>query len=123
MAGGSAIISDGVLNGLRSFTGSVVRQFGIDRYATAVAISAANHPANTAEVVYIATGRSFPDALAAAPIAGRRRGPVLLVAPTSLPASVASELRRLSPNQIVIVGGPGVVSDGVVQAILAAVRR
>ena len=123
VAGGSAIISDGVLNGLRSFTGSVVRQFGIDRYATAVAISAANHPANTAEVVYIATGRSFPDALAAAPIAGRRRGPVLLVAPTSLPASVASELRRLSPNQIVIVGGPGVVSDGVVQAILAAVRR
>jgi putative cell wall-binding protein len=123
VVGGSAIVSDAVLIGLTSFAGSVVRHSGMDRYATAVAISAANHPASTVEVVYIATGTTFPDALAAAPVAGRRRGPVLLVAPNSLPASVAGELQRLSPNQIVIVGGPGVVSDGVVQAILAAAQR
>jgi putative cell wall-binding protein len=100
-----------------------VRQSGIDRYATAVAISVANHRAGTAEVVYIATGNSFPDALAAAPIAGRQRGPVLLVSSTSLPSSVANELKRLSPNRVVIVGGTSAVSDKVVQVILAAIRR
>lgn len=122
VAGGSAVISDAVLNSLTSFSGSVVRQSGPDRYATAVAISVANHGAGKAEVVYIATGTAFPDALAAAPIAGRQGGPVLLVAPTSLPTSVANELRRLSPNRVVIVGGAASVSDGVVQAILEAVR-
>ena len=122
VAGGSAVISNTVLDGLKAFSGSVVRQFGADRYATGVAISVANHTAASAEVVYIATGTTFPDALAAAPIAGRQRGPVLLVAPTSLPSSVANELRRLSPNRIVIVGGPASVSDIVVQAIMASIR-
>jgi len=121
VAGGSAIVSDAVLDGLRAFAGSVVRQSGVDRYATAVAISAANHAAGSADVVYIATGTTFPDALAAAPIAGLERGPVLLVAPTSVPGSVANELRRLSPNRVVIVGGPGSVSDAVVNAIMASV--
>jgi putative cell wall-binding protein len=122
VAGGSAVISNTVLDALKAFSGSVVRQSAADRYATAVAISVANHRAATAEVVYIATGTTFPDALAAAPIAGRQRGPVLLVAPTSLPSSVANELRRLSPNRIVIVGGPASVSDIVVQAIMASIR-
>lgn len=122
VAGGSAIISDAVLNALTSFTGSVVRQSGLDRYATAVAISAATHGPGTADVVYIATGTTFPDALAAAPLAGSQRGPVLLVTPTSVPTSVANELRRLSPNRIVIVGGPASVSDMVVQEIMAYAR-
>ncbi|HSI99953.1 MAG TPA: cell wall-binding repeat-containing protein [Patescibacteria group bacterium] len=123
VAGGSATISNAVLNGLKAYAGTVVRQSGTDRYATAVAISVANHRAGTGEVVYITTGTTFPDALAAAPIAGRQRGPVLLVPPTSLPSSVASELRRLSPNRVVIVGGTNSVSDRVAQAILAAIRR
>lgn len=123
VAGGSSVISNGVLSGLRAYSGSVVRQSGADRYATSVAVSVANHRAGTAEVVYIATGTTFPDALAAAPIAGRQRAPVLLVAPTSLPSSVANELRRLSPNRVVVVGGTRSVSDRVVQAILEAIPR
>jgi len=123
VAGGSSVISNAVLAGLRNYSGSVVRQSGTDRYATSVAVSVANHRAGTAEVVYIATGASFPDALAAAPIAARQRAPVLLVAPTSLPSSVADELKRLSPNRVVIVGGTRSVSDRVVQAILAAIRK
>jgi putative cell wall-binding protein len=123
VAGGSGVISDAVLDGLKSFAGSVVRQSGMDRYATAVAISVANHGAGAADVVYIATGTNFPDALAAAPIAGSQRGPVLLVAPTSVPNSVINELRRLSPNRVVIVGGPASVSDMVVQAVMAAIGR
>jgi putative cell wall-binding protein len=71
--------------------------------------------------VYIATARTFPDALAAAPVAGRDRGPVLLVSSTSLPDSVAAELRRLSPNRVVIVGGASTISDAVVRAIRTAV--
>jgi putative cell wall-binding protein len=121
IAGGPAVIGSRVASALRSYAGSVVRQSGDDRYATAVAISQANHRAGSATVVYIATGASFPDALAAAPIAGRQRGPVLLSSATSLPSSVAAELRRLNPNRVVIVGGTASISERVVRSIKAVV--
>jgi putative cell wall-binding protein len=121
VAGGASVVSNAVLAALRAYATTVSRQSGGDRYATAVAISVANHKAGAAGVVYIATARTFPDALAAAPVAGRDRGPVLLVSPTSLPASVAAELKRLSPNRVVIVGGASTVSDSVVRAIRTAI--
>jgi putative cell wall-binding protein len=61
----------------------------------------------------VATGASFPDGLSAGPIAGLRGGPLLLVPASWLPSVVATELKRLDPTTIVIVGGPSAVSDGV----------
>jgi putative cell wall-binding protein len=69
--------------------------------------------------VYVATGKTFPDGLTAGPIAGMRNRPLLLVPGTSLPAAVATELRRLDPTNIVIVGGPNAVSDSVRNQIRA----
>jgi putative cell wall-binding protein len=123
VAGGASVVSNAVLSRLKAYAGTVTRQAGTDRYTTAVAISLANHSRSVVPVVYLATARGFPDALAAAPVAGRDRGPVLLVGPTSLPASVAAELRRLSPNRIVVVGGRATISDAVIRDALAAVGR
>jgi putative cell wall-binding protein len=92
------------------------RLAGSDRYTTAAAISAATY-APGVPVAYVATGLGFPDALAGAAAAGRTGGPVLLVAPTSIPASTASELGRLKPARIVILGGTGAVSDAVAAAL------
>lgn len=89
-----------------------VRRAGADRFATAVAISKDAFP-NRAPVVYVANGLTFPDALAAGPVAAERGGPLLLVGPTEIPASVRAELTRLGPERIVIVGGTGVVSGTV----------
>jgi putative cell wall-binding protein len=69
--------------------------------------------------VYVATGLNFPDALAAAAAAGRLGGPVLLVGPTSIPADTQAELGRLKPGRIVVAGGSGVVSDGVLNQLAA----
>ena len=65
------------------------------------------------QVVYIATGENFPDALGAAATAALDLGPVLLVQQNSVPAPTLAELNRLQPPKIVIVGGPAVISDGV----------
>lgn len=92
------------------------RLAGSDRYGTAVAISRAGFPA-TAPVVYVATGEAYPDALAAAPAAAHQGGPLLLTKSASLPTSVADEIKRLKPKKIVVVGGAGVVSDGVLKAL------
>src|SRR5690606_13846055 len=57
-------------------TPSVTRFSGTDRYATAVDISKKSFGAGV-PVVYVATGASFPDALAAAPAAAAQNGPLL----------------------------------------------
>lgn len=114
--GGPAAISEAVLQQLRSYDdpidGRTVRLAGADRYATAAAISRAAFEPRV-ETAFIATGANFPDALAGAPAAGALPGPLLLVTATSIPSSTATELGRLEPQRIVILGGTAVVSSNV----------
>ncbi|MBF5081490.1 cell wall-binding repeat-containing protein [Quadrisphaera sp. INWT6] len=95
------------------------RVSGDDRYATSAAVSASAFPGG-AEHVYLAVGATFPDALGAAAAAGAGSAPVLLVRPDGLPAPVAAELRRLAPAGVTVVGGPGAVSDAVIDQARAA---
>jgi len=97
----------------------VSRLAGADRYATAAAISAATF-APGVDVVYLAIGTNFPDALAGAAAAGHKGGPLLLVAGDSLPPATRAELARLKPARIVILGSTSVVSSAVLQASEAA---
>ncbi|MEO8463224.1 MAG: cell wall-binding repeat-containing protein [Chloroflexota bacterium] len=87
--------------------------------ATAAAISAQTFAPDTA-VAYIAYAYNFPDALAGAAAAGTVQGPVLLANSTGAldPATVA-ELTRLQPHKIIVLGGTGVISDSVRQALAA----
>lgn len=93
------------------------RLAGPDRYATAAAISG-QFPAGV-PVVYLATGRGFPDALSAASAAVADGGPLLITEPNRIPTVIADELVRLDPARVVLVGGPSVVSTAVEQAVSA----
>ena len=92
------------------------RVAGSDRYATSAAISASAVAADR-EVVYIASGASFPDALAAAPVAGTRRTSVLLTARDELSGSVRTELERLNPDAIYVLGGTASISTAVAEEL------
>ncbi len=97
---------------------SVVRYAGGDRYATAAAVAAGDFPEGGAvNTVFVTAGTSFPDALAGAAVAGRSGAPLLLVAPAGIPAPTASELSRLDPDTIVVLGGETVVSPAVEGAL------
>ncbi len=114
--GGTGVVSTAVATALQAYTtGSVSRLAGADRYATATVISSSTW--GSADAVYLATGLDFPDALAGAPTAAINDAPLLLVNKTSLPSSVADELVRLDPGQVVILGGTGVISNEVVTQI------
>ncbi len=91
---------------------AVNRLSGNDRYQTAVTISKAGFTPGVS-VVYIATGSDYPDALSAAPAAGNAGGPLLLVERNSIPGDVLTELKRLKPEQILVAGGTGVVTNAV----------
>jgi putative cell wall-binding protein/uncharacterized protein YkwD len=91
---------------------TVSRIGGESRYDVAVGISAEYFPGG-ADVVYVATGTNFPDALSAAPAASLQGAPLLLVDTNVIPQSVRDELQRLGPDKIIIAGGPASVSDAV----------
>jgi len=118
--GGTGAVSDAVIAALRQYaTSGVVRRFaGADRFGTAAQLSSEVF-APGAPVAYVATGRDFPDALAGGVAAARYGGPVLLVTANAIPAATAAELSRLRPSSIVLLGGTGVVSDAVKDALHA----
>ena len=117
--GGTGAVSSSVQRTLDGYTaGSVTRISGADRYATAAAISTAVAPSG-APVVYVATGTNYPDALAAGAAAARAKAPILLVAANSLPDATRAALDRLNPGKIIVMGGPGAISESV-KAQLAA---
>lgn len=89
---------------------AVERWAGSDRYATATAISLHTYP-NGATTAYLASGASYPDALAGAPVAAKAGAPLLLTTRDCVPASTLAELNRLGATKIVVLGGTGAVSD------------
>jgi len=119
LVGGTMVVSESVESALRSRYGDVVRVSGPNRYATAVAVSKYQYPTEAGAVI-IATGDGFIDALASAPLAAYKQAPLLLVPKQSVPSDVMSEIRRLKPQEIFIIGGTAVVSDEVEQQIASS---
>lgn len=81
----------------------VTRLAGSTRYDTAVAVAAT---AASADVVFITTGRSPADALAAGPIAGRLDAALLLADAAGLSTTTLAEVTRLGATTAYVVGGP-----------------
>ena len=92
----------------------VTRISGPNRYASAARV-AQTYPADV-PVAYLATGQNYPDALSASALAGRQDAPVLLTRQDSLPSATATELARLSPQRLVVLGGTTAISTEVEQA-------
>ncbi|MEX0659466.1 MAG: cell wall-binding repeat-containing protein [Egibacteraceae bacterium] len=109
-AGGTSVISDSVLAAAGDLAqAGTSRTSGTDRYATAAAVADRTHP-DGARTVWLATGLDFPDALAAGAVAGVEDAPLLLAAGDRLTPAVRAALARLSPSEIVVVGGEQAVS-------------
>jgi putative cell wall-binding protein len=113
--GGTAAVSADVATRLEGLA-PVTRVWGHDRYATAAEISKATYPGGS-DVVYVATGRDFPDPLVGAPLAGYNGGSLLLTDGAALTGETLSELARLAPNLIVVIGAGTSVSQTVINQL------
>jgi putative cell wall-binding protein len=100
-------------------TSPIERWAGSDRYGTSVDVSQKAFPSG-ANTVFLATGESFPDALAAGPAAATRNAPILLTATNQLSSAVRSELQRLNPSNIYLLGGPAAISSEVETQVKSA---
>lgn len=96
----------------------VIRVWGQDRFESAAAVSRASFDPGL-DVVFLATGTNFPDALAGGPLAAHHGAPILLTG-DGLPEATATELARLRPASVVALGGPAAVPAEVLAAAATA---
>ncbi len=115
IVGGPSAVSVGVEDTLRaSYT--VTRIDGADRYATAAKVALKVEELLGADfpgTVFVATGASFPDALAASPIAYATGMPILLTRTTSLPWDSTNAIEVTGATKAIAVGSDTVVSAAV----------
>jgi putative cell wall-binding protein len=87
---------------------------GSTRITTAVEASKRAFPSGAGvNTAVVATAYGWPDALSASGLAGAVDGPLLLVTQNAVPAVVLDELNRLGITKVYLIGGTGVLGNGV----------
>lgn len=101
------------------------RLWGANREETAAEVALAAFPDGAGEVV-IASGATFPDALAGGPLAAVAGGPLLLTGRDALSLDAARALDSLQPETVTVLGGSAAIGPAVVDTLTTrghAVRR
>ncbi|MDA3936384.1 MAG: cell wall-binding repeat-containing protein [Actinomycetota bacterium] len=116
--GGTAVVSENIEAQIRALvvpTANLERFWGASRYVTTEIIAArvTRESLLFDGTAFVATGRSFPDALAAAPIATALQRPLYLAGPSGLGASTLSAMKDAGVTDVVILGGESAVSASV----------
>jgi N-acetylmuramoyl-L-alanine amidase len=87
------------------------RIFGQDRIETALKI--AQKGWTTASTVILCEFADYPDSIAAAPFAASLDAPILLTRGNALDERVVSELMRLNPQKVVLLGGKACLTPAI----------
>lgn len=96
------------------FIDFISRVSGKNRISTAVEISKKYFEKGKVDAVVLARADEFPDALAAASLAKAYNGPILLTKSDHLDEEVYKEIKRLDPDQVILVGGVKALSNKVI---------
>ncbi len=121
--GGTAAIGEAAEGDIAKYgVKNVTRLSGKNRYATCVKINEAYADILTGKSICVATGTNFPDALAGGVFAAKTKSPLVLVG-TSLANEHKSYLSSKDANKVYVFGGTGAVSDKVVNAIVAELKK
>jgi len=122
--GGESAVSPAVEKALADELGenAVTRIGGATRYETAERVARAAREALGERyngTCFVATGESFPDSLAASPLAAAQGWPLLLTEPGELTASALATMEEIGVSSAVVLGGTGVVGENVERTLRA----
>lgn len=92
------------------------RMDGKDRFDVSINVSKEGW-SNGAPVVVLANYKAFADALAGSPFAYQQNAPILLTAPATLDSRVLTEIKRLKPQKIILIGGTGSISTKIAEIL------
>jgi putative cell wall-binding protein len=125
LVGGTSAISQNVQNAIAALhVGSttsnlnVIRIAGADRYATNAQVDLnGGVSATTGTTAIIATGESFPDALAAGPAIAKSKYPLILTTSATLATQALNTINALGIKSVIILGGTSAVSTAVEKSL------
>lgn len=138
IVGTSDVVSSNVDRQMREAGAPAGRIGGFDRYATNYRSYTSSYNGegaiprqiDGANTLFLVSGASYADGISAGPLAYREKLPLLLTAPDRLLDATRRSLTymrfNVTPEQVIVVGGPAAVSDHVVrqvQALGMKVRR
>lgn len=133
--GGTGAVSAGVASQLAPYAPSGIdRIAGANRYETAADAALVNdelwrnndddgdgNPDDVGlDTVVVASGAGFADALGGGGAAANSRGSLMLTTKDTLPTSTRAALVQIKPKRVIVLGGTGVVSTAVENAIRTA---
>ena len=111
--GSEAVVTKAVADAVKAATGlTPYRYSGRDRYETAALLAGDVWAASGSRAVFLASGTSFPDALAATPAASINGAPIMLTRSTCTPLVTALTHDDLAPDLTVFLGSAGATYDG-----------
>lgn len=124
IVGGAAAVSEDVEQQISVITADVDRWAGETRYETSqvIAQEAVSEGTLDAGEVGIATGENFPDALAAGPLLGFQKNPLLLMGDTNAGRSALSGFLTdnvVDIDRVTFFGGTGAVSQSLRQDVVS----
>jgi minor extracellular protease Epr len=89
---------------------------GFDKIQTALQISHTQFTLGS-DTVILATANDFSDALSGVPLAYKFHAPILLTTRDQLSCDVLTEIQRLAPKKIILLGGTAVISQNIEQQL------
>jgi len=112
--GGKMSVGTGVERDLKASGIRIISRIdGKNRYDAArnIARSVISNRGTAYEgVAFVSSGATFPDALAASPLAAFRKWPIYLADPKGSPNTLASQMKSDGVRKVIVLGGPASVS-------------
>lgn len=104
---------------IQKVSAPIEKLYGATEYDTTVAVSKKGWP-NGSNKVVVVNGDIIADGIAATPLASTYDAPILIVKKDTLPQVINEELKRLNPEEVIVIGGTSTINDSVYNSIASS---
>lgn len=120
IAGGEKSVSENTKANIKKISNATVnRMGGADRYETSILLAKYS---GAKEVVVVASGENFADALVAAPFSAKQNGAILLTNKEKLGQKAEQFIKDTKFNKSYVIGGEKSVSEDVINQLTSIIK-
>lgn len=120
IAGGEKSVSENTKANIKKISKATVnRMGGADRYETSILLAKYS---GAKEVVVVASGENFADALVAAPFSAKQKGAILLTNKDKLRQNAEQFIKDTKFNKSYVIGGEKSVSEDVINQLTSIIK-
>ena len=120
IAGGEKSVSESTKSNIKKISNATVnRMGGADRYETSILLAKYS---GAKEVVVVASGENFADALVAAPFSAKQKGAILLTNKDKLGQNAEQFIKDTKFNKSYVIGGEKSVSKDVINQLTSIIK-